>query len=373
MEPFAREGGLRAAVRVCPLVGADFVFRMGRVLQDIVGRVGLSGFDFLDFIPDAFQRIDEAVEFGFAFRLGRLDHQRAVNREGERRGVVAEVHQALGDIVLVDARLFLHLAAFENQLVADAPFRAGIDNSVSVFEASRQVVGIQDGHFCIHRQTFCPAEADISVGNWQDTRAAERSGRNGIQIAAHRLRMLRQEREEVLGDANRANAGTATAVRRREGLVQVQVAEVGADGARIRQANLRIHVRTVHVELTTAVVDDVAHFLDVFLEDAVGRGVSNHAGSQIVLVGFCLGAEVLEVDVAVVVAFDGNGCEAALDGARRICPVCRGGEEDDVAVSLSDIFQISADDAQTGVFAGGTGVRLERAAREAGDFAQVRR
>ena len=74
-----------------------------------------------------------------------------------------------------------------------------------------------------------------------------------------------------------------------------------------------------------------------------------------------------------VVAFDGNGCEAALDGARRICPVCRGGEEDDVAVSLSDIFQISADDAQTGVFAGGTGVRLERATREAGDFAQVRR
>ena len=114
MEPFAREGSLRAAVRVRPLVGANFVFRMGRVLQDVVGRVGLSGFDFLDFIPDAFQRIDEAVEFGFAFRLGRLDHQRAVNREGERRGVVAEVHQALGDIVLIDARLLLHLAAFQD-------------------------------------------------------------------------------------------------------------------------------------------------------------------------------------------------------------------------------------------------------------------
>ena len=114
MEPFAREGGLRAAVWVCPLVGADFVFRMGCILQDVVGRVGLPGFDFLDFIPDAFHRIDEAVEFGLAFRLGRLDHQRAVNREGERRGVVAEVHQALGDIVLVDARLLLHLAAFQD-------------------------------------------------------------------------------------------------------------------------------------------------------------------------------------------------------------------------------------------------------------------
>ena len=257
--------------------------------------------------------------------------------------------------------------------MADVPFRAGINNSVGVFEAGCQVVGIQNGHFRIHRQTFCPAEADISVGNRQDACAAERSSGYGIQVAAHYLRMLRQERKEVLGDADRTYAGTATAVRRREGLVQVQMAEVGADGARICQAYLRIHVRAVHVELTAAVVDDFAHFLDVFLEDAVGRGVSNHAGSQIVLVGFCLGAEVLEVDVAVVVAFDGNGCEAALDGARRVCPVCRGGEEDDVAVSLSDIFQISADDAQTGVFACGTGVRLERAAREAGDFAQVRR
>ena len=44
--------------------------------------------------------------------------------------------------------------------------------------------------------------------------------------------IARQERREVLGDRDRAHARTAAAVRDAEGLVQVQVADVGADPRR---------------------------------------------------------------------------------------------------------------------------------------------
>ncbi len=67
-----------------------------------------------------------------------------------------------------------------------------------------------------------------------------------------------QERREVLGDADRAHARTAAAVRDAEGLVQVQVADVGADVARAAEADLGVHVGAVHVDLAAVRVDDVA-------------------------------------------------------------------------------------------------------------------
>ena len=48
----------------------------------------------------------------------------------------------------------------------------------------------------------------------------------------------------------------------RERLVQVQVADVGADRRRARQPDLRVHVRAVHVDLAAVLVDDRADVLD---------------------------------------------------------------------------------------------------------------
>ena len=65
-----------------------------------------------------------------------------------------------------------------------------------------------------------------------------------------------QERREVLRDADRAHAGAAAAVRDAERLVQVEVADVGADVAGAAEADLRVHVRAVHVDLAAVLVDD---------------------------------------------------------------------------------------------------------------------
>ena len=73
--------------------------------------------------------------------------------------------------------------------------------------------------------------------------------------------MRRQEGTQVRGHADRADAGTAAAVRHGEGLVEVEVADVGADVARIGEAHLRVHVGAVHIDLSAGVVygvDDLA-------------------------------------------------------------------------------------------------------------------
>ena len=90
---------------------------------------------------------------------------------------------------------------------------------------------------------------------------ADRPGRNSARCAAH---------------GHRTDAGTAAAVGDAERLVQVEVADVGTELARLGQADERVEVGAVDVHLTAGVVDDVADLADRLLEHAVRRGVRHH-------------------------------------------------------------------------------------------------
>ena len=92
--------------------------------------------------------------------------------------------------------------------------------------------------------------------------------------------MRRQMRRQMLGDADRAHAGTAAAVRNAERLVEVEMAHIGADVARPAQADLRIHVRAVHIHLAAMLMDDLADLLDRGLEHAVRRRIGHHQGAE---------------------------------------------------------------------------------------------
>ena len=62
--------------------------------------------------------------------------------------------------------------------------------------------------------------------------------------------------------ADRPHARAAAAVRNAERLVQVDVADVGADRRRAREPDLRVHVGAVHVHLAAVLVHDRADVLN---------------------------------------------------------------------------------------------------------------
>ena len=66
----------------------------------------------------------------------------------------------------------------------------------------------------------------------------------------------------MLGDADRPHARAAAAVRNAECLVQIEMANIRADVAGAAEADLRIHVRAIHVNLAAVGMNDLANFAD---------------------------------------------------------------------------------------------------------------
>ena len=96
------------------------------------------------------------------------------------------------------------------------------------------------------------------------------AGRNGARCGGH---------------ADRAHPGAAAAVRDAEGLVQVDVADVGADVRGAAEPDLGVQVGAVHVDLPAVLVHGADHRADAGLEHAVRRRVGDHQGGQLVGVG----------------------------------------------------------------------------------------
>ncbi len=99
--------------------------------------------------------------------------------------------------------------------------------------------------------------------------------------------------------ADRAHAGTAAAMRYGEGLVEVEVADVGADVAGAGQADHGIHVRAVEIDLTTVLVGDVANLAHRLLEHAMRGRIGDHGAGEVFRMLLRLGAEIGDVDIAV--------------------------------------------------------------------------
>ena len=152
-------------------------------------------------------------------------------------------------------------------------------------------------------------------------------------------------------NTDRPHSWPAAAVRDAERLVQVQVADIRADLARRSQADLRVHVRAIHVDLSAELVDDLADFTDRFLEHAMRRGIRDHQARQIIPVLRSLGAKVIDINVALVIAGHSDNFHARDDRAGGIGAVRRNRDEADVSLALTTRFVIRPNREQARVFA----------------------
>ena len=172
-------------------------------------------------------------------------------------------------------------AQVDDALVRDEPVRARVEHRVVRREAVREVVRVRGSRPAWRARSPSPpiiATYIHGIGRMP----AEPHGAALIAptpVAGPGLgaqRMVRQERREVRAHADRADAGTAAAVRDAERLVQVQVRHVGAELAGPRDADERVEVRAVEVHLAAVVVHERADLADLLLEHAVRRRIRDH-------------------------------------------------------------------------------------------------
>ena len=142
-----------------------------------------------------------------------------------------------------------------------------------------------------------------------------------------------QELRQVRADRHRTDARAASAVRYAERLVQIQMRNVGAEFARRRQPDQRIEVCAIDVDLTAVGVHDLADVADARFEHTVRRRIGDHDGGEVGAMRFGLGLEILQVDVAAIVARNDHHLHAGHLGGRRIGAVRRRGNQAHVAVA----------------------------------------
>ena len=227
----------------------------------------------------------------------------------------SEIHQPLGDVLHHDPAALLERPAVDDELVGDQAGGPGIEDVVVAGEALGHVVGVQDGDLARLGEPRSAEQRNVDPADGQDARASV-GGRRHRALSENRI--AGQEGPQVFGGADGPHAGAAASVGNREGLVEIDVADIGTDPPGRGQAHLGVEIGAVHVDLAPVLVDPLANLDDAGFENAVGRRVGDHQGAQAVGVLRTLSAEVIEIDVARFVAGHGYAFEAGDDGAGRV-------------------------------------------------------
>jgi hypothetical protein len=207
--------------------------------------------------------------------------------------------------------------------VRDEIVVAAVEHREGVLEPLGDVVGRQHGHGGRVGQTLGAHHRDVGVRDREDPGRAVRGGADRADALALAFdgmqRVCRQERYEVLRHRDRSDARPAAAVGDAERLVQVEVRHVAAEDAGLGMAEQRIEVGAVDIHLSPVAVDDVAQLGDAVLVHAVSRGIRHHDGREVVVVGLALGAQIVEVDLALIGRLDDDDAHTGHDG-RALVP-----------------------------------------------------
>ena len=240
----------------------------------------------------------------------------------------------------------------------------GVEHGVIGLQALSHVVGVQHRNLRGLLEPVGTHQPDVRPRDRQDAGRAPRRRRDRprpCRRTGGRLqRVVRQERAQVRAYRDRTDTRAATAVRDAERLVQVEVRDVGAERTRLGDADERVHVGAVDVDLSARVVHEATDLADGLLVHAVRGRVRDHQRRQLVVVLTDLRLQIIEIDIAALVARHHDDAHASHDSARRVGAV--GGDRDqaDVAMVVTTAAVVRADRQQARELALRAGVRLQR-------------
>ena len=109
-------------------------------------------------------------------------------------------------------------------------------------------------------------------------------------------RHVGEELLQSLTHTDRTAAGTTTAMRRREGLMEVDVHHVEAHITRTTGTEHGVQVRAVVVHQTATVVDEFRNLRDARLEEAESIGIGHHHGGNLISLLSDDALQVIDID-----------------------------------------------------------------------------
>lgn len=369
-------GGLETAVGLClpeVIILHQDSQGVGGVVEDVVLLGLLAVLDILDLSADGNHGIAEAVELLLALRLGGLDHEGVGN--GPRHGgrVEAVVLETLGNVDSLDTDR-AEGTDVDDELVGAHAVLVGEQDLVVLAEAVGHVVGVQESNLGSVLDTLTTHHLDVGPGDGEDrgrTVGGSRDGSNGLVTSGGKDGMAGKVRSQVRLDTDGAHTGSSTSMGDAEGLVQVQVADISTNVTGRGQTDLGVHVGSVHVDLASVGMNDLAGIRHSVLKDTEGRGVGDHEGREAVRVLGGLGLQVGKVQVSVSQALDGNDLHTGHGSRGRVGSVGRDGDQANVTLGVTTALVVGTNGTETGILSLGTRVGLERDIIETGDLGQV--
>src|SRR6266404_6670934 len=142
------------------------------------------------------------------------------------------IDQSLRDVLDFHIGGGLELTTIDDTLVRDEVTVPLVKRREIRFESFRDIIGTQDRYLSCVPKTIAAHEGDVHPRDGENTGATP--GRRGYRTNTLRTAdfskwMLRQIRSQMPRDSDRPHARTTAAVRDAKRLVQVEVANVGAD------------------------------------------------------------------------------------------------------------------------------------------------
>mmetsp|Transcript_41993 Transcript_41993/g.100957 ORF Transcript_41993/g.100957 Transcript_41993/m.100957 type:complete len:204 (-) Transcript_41993:2164-2775(-) len=199
------------------------------------------------------------------------------NRPAHRRRMEAVVLQTLRNIFLNNTGCLPDFRNVDNEFMR--AMRCSCVQRIVVLQPVLHVVRIEDRPLRCCGQASRSEHGDVHPRNHSNSALTPRCGRNLTTLDVLTNVddwMRRQKGLKMLHDTDRPQARTASPVRDRKCLVQIQMAHIGTNDGWSSQSDLRIHVRPVHVHLAPIVMNNLANFLDALLVHTVGRWVCHH-------------------------------------------------------------------------------------------------
>ena len=259
--------------------------------------------------------IDEGIDGFLALGLRGLNHEGLVEQEREVDGrcVEAVVQEALG-YIQGGGTVDVVVGAVIDEAVKDELMLAyALDGElVSILQALLDIVCAKYRILTYFLDVFLANGKDIGIGAEDDSEVAVETGHLDLgETLGH-----------FFGHAHGAAAGTATAVRRGEGLVQVQVHDVKAHVSGTHNTQHGVHVGAVVVQKAATAVHQGCNLQNLGLEQAQGVGVGHHDTGYFVVQkrfeGFYVNAAVLQgLHFHYLEAADGSRCRVGAMGAVR--------------------------------------------------------